>query len=507
MNLSDIVDTLAIPPRRLPGRLDDSIEYLASTIGSPVYVRWTPAALAREYGSMNAAKAEQPDVFALLVDCETVIQFWQLGRLVALPADQAPLPGVVVERLLRAQRFRFRPTDATSSPRVDPTGGQSQLAPAQARSAQVAIEDHPWLRRTGRFVNLDSATNSLAVADDGAAVGAFLLDRAGRSSHTRRAYIADIRRLVTWCHVRGIPGPLSDLTRVELIQFRESVFGTASSSNSANHPLSASSCTRALAVVQSLYVYLLKTGYMVVNPAAELGHGTSGRADYRPSRMLPRGALVACDGWLRDATDAPAPTLDIVRQAAIVALYRWSGARLDELAHRDGYPRFRIDQDGWTLEVLGKGRKLRAIPLPDICIPFVERYRVARGLSPVPSPTESLPLIRGSRGGSLGRSGLYRQVKAALQAMSVTLPAADTACRIALQSASPHWLRHSYARALVVEQGAPLPVVQSLLGHASVQTTASYSNTDLSEARRFVAQGFPSAQEDSCTDGDHGLRE
>ncbi|TGP39700.1 integrase [bacterium M00.F.Ca.ET.228.01.1.1] len=488
MNLADIVDTLASPPRRLPAQLDDAISYLASATGTQVYLRWTPAALARRYGSMKAAKAQQPDVFALLLDCPAVTQFWQAGELITLPADQAPPPGAVVERLLRTQRFRFRPASGDHCPSADASTVPLRQERRITTSALESFGNHPWLRRTGRFANHDRATNSLAVPDDGAAVMAFLAERTGRSPHTRRAYIAEIQRLIAWCHANRIGGPLSDLSRAELIQFRNSLPGT-DSSPSAAVILGARSCTRAMAVVQSMYGYLLGTGYMTVNPAAELGQGATDRTGDRPRRFLPPAASAALDRWL-DAAATSAPSLASVRRAAIVALYRWTGARLDELAHRDGYPRLRVDEDGWTLEVRGKGQKLREIPLPEACAPFIERYRVARGLPSVPSSAESLPLVQGRGGRPLGRSGLYAEVKAALREICSTLPATESASRSALQMASPHWLRHSYAHTLVVQQGVPLPVVQVLLGHASVQTAASYASTDLSEARRFVAQSF-----------------
>lgn len=49
-------------------------------------------------------------------------------------------------------------------------------------------------------------------------------------------------------------------------------------------------------------------------------------------------------------------------------------------------------------------------------------------------------------------------------------------------------------RALVVDRQVPMPAAQALLGHASVQTTAAYSKTDLSQLRAFVEATFPSAK-------------
>ncbi|EON18874.1 hypothetical protein ASL20_30430 [Cupriavidus necator] len=68
--------------------------------------------------------------------------------------------------------------------------------------------------------------------------------------------------------------------------------------------------------------------------------------------------------------------------------------------------------------------------------------------------------------------------------------ARDPAQALLLRAASPHWLRHAYARTLVVDHQVPLPAAQALLGHASVQTTAAYARTDLSQLRTFVDQTF-----------------
>lgn len=59
-----------------------------------------------------------------------------------------------------------------------------------------------------------------------------------------------------------------------------------------------------------------------------------------------------------------------------------------------------------------------------------------------------------------------------------------------LRTASPHWLRHAYARTSVVDRGTPLTAAQMLLGHASVQTSAEYAKTSMSQLREFVEAGF-----------------
>ena len=81
-------------------------------------------------------------------------------------------------------------------------------------------------------------------------------------------------------------------------------------------------------------------------------------------------------------------------------------------------------------------------------------------------------------------------MKAVLQAAEAQVPPGDAATRALIHAASTHWLRHGYARTLVVDHAVPLPVAQTLLGHASVQTTAAYARTDLMQLRDFVEGSF-----------------
>jgi len=170
--------------------------------------------------------------------------------------------------------------------------------------------------------------------------------------------------------------------------------------------------------------------------------------------------------------------------------------RLAELVWSDatGLPRLDVDAEGhWTLHVRGKGNKRRAIPLPAVCVPPLRAYRLARGLTVTPAPFERLPVIHSEKRDALGASGLYDEVKAVLLAAEDLVTPGDTATLVTLRAASTHWLRHGYARTLVVDHAVPLPVAQQLLGHASVQTTAAYAKTDLTQTRALVEGSFPAS--------------
>jgi site-specific recombinase XerD len=480
------IDAMVAPPRRLPDRIDDAIEYVSAALGVPVYERWTPATLARRYPSMTAAKSAQPAVFNLLLDSLEAVQFWHAGTIVVMTSEQAPTSGQVLEQLLRTLTVRFRLTHPDATKR---SADNHPIPKGDGHAVAITGSSHDerWLARTGRFFNADPSTNTLSSTNDATALRAFLVDRTGRSLHTRRAYVTELKRLIAWCQCADL-GPLSGLTREHLIAFRDTL--PHISAHATAHPLGAASCARAMAVVKSLYQYWAKTGYITVNPALELGSTKGERPTFEPKRFLPDSATEACDAWISAWLSAPPANAKRNRQATILGLYRYTGVRLAELAWEDGYPLLHTDRTGWTLEVKGKGQRVRRIPLPAQCVSCIMRYRESRGLPPAPSPIEDMPLIHTTRGHGLGRSGLYREVKLAFEEIAGQLPANDIAGRFALMAASTHWLRHSYVHHLVVSHQVPLPVAQALAGHSSVQTTAAYALTDQSQLRKFVSESF-----------------
>ncbi|MEM5341472.1 tyrosine-type recombinase/integrase [Paraburkholderia azotifigens] len=554
MKPADWIDTDVLPPQRLPPGVDAALAYLEQTLGHLLYRRWTLADLKRVAPSLADAKRAHPAVFALLLDHDVAIEYWAQGRLHLATANHAPSPNTVLARVLHAHRSRFR--DLPDSGTADAAGhrgepgkgagneGDGAITPAEAAcDASTAVADlatlvalsssrssnpaalRAWLTRAGRFMN-STTTNSLGVTDDARALALFLRDRAQRSPHTLRAYRTELRRLIGWCEAHR-RGPLSDLTRDDLLAFRQTLGPAGSTGGTptivpARHNAAcagtpsrsdAGRC-RALAVISSLFRYWQKTGYLVINPAAELSGGGTARMTWTPSRILPARVLALCDTVTAGARPPAVSALVWARRCAIWSLYRFAGVRLAELewSAELGLPRLSVEPDGttaaakaadpahgssgatggqWTLHVRGKGGKLRAIPLPSRCAPVLRNYRVLRGLAAEPAPFEAVPLIHSEKRDALGHSGLYDEVKAVLQAAEETVPVGDAAIRALIHTASTHWLRHGYARTLVVDHAVPLPVAQALLGHASVQTTAAYARTDLTQLRDFVEGSFP----------------
>ncbi|MEX3982501.1 tyrosine-type recombinase/integrase [Paraburkholderia sp. EG287A] len=490
------LDTGCRPPQPVPDSLEAAIEYVAHALGHPVYVRWTLTALKRGCPSLADAKREHPAVFALLLEHDAAIEYWERGRLRVVPESTAPAAATVLERVLRQHRRRFRLTGPNDTPSDAPDGALAARPMATGEDVLQPTGVAPaWLARGGRFANAAALTNTLGVADDARAVRLFLRERASHSPHTLRAYVTELRRLAAWCSRERL-GPFSDLTRQDLMAYRDVLQAARADASGTVRRAAPASVSRALAVISSLYAWWHRTGYLGVNPAEGLAAGRRARMTWTPVRFLSAAAFAHCDAVAAGDALEDIPPAVWARRRAVWTLYRFAGIRLAELVWNEALalPRIEVDQARqWTLHVNGKGNKVRAVPLPSACLPALRAYRRLRGLTDDPPPGEQLPLIHSERGRALGASGLYDEVRAVFALAAARLPSGESAMRAALEGASTHWLRHGYARTLVVDHRVPLPVAQALLGHASVQTTAAYARTDGTQLRDFVERSFPTS--------------
>lgn len=165
------------------------------------------------------------------------------------------------------------------------------------------------------------------------------------------------------------------------------------------------------------------------------------------------------------------------RNLFVISALKTLFLRISELSERDSWApvmsHFWQDSDGnWWLTVFGKGRKLRDITVPDSFIDYLKRYRIYRGLSPLPSTGENEPIVEKIRGqGGMTSRQLTRMVQDVFdQAYSKMreLEGEDDARK--LKEASTHWLRHTGA-SMEIERGRALKDLSQDLGHASMATT------------------------------------
>lgn len=154
-----------------------------------------------------------------------------------------------------------------------------------------------------------------------------------------------------------------------------------------------------------------------------------------------------------------------VRQLALLELLYGSGLRASELV---SLPVSSVPRDAPLLTVMGKGGQARMVPVSERAKEAIALWMAVRGAPSGPAARFLFP----SRAKHLTRVRLYQMLK-------------ELASRADIDpgSVSPHVLRHAFATHLL-EGGADLRVLQTLLGHADISTTQIYTHVD---AARLVA--------------------
>ena len=164
----------------------------------------------------------------------------------------------------------------------------------------------------------------------------------------------------------------------------------------------------------------------------------------------------------------------------------------------------------------GKGGKERRIPVTRTLHASLAVYRQAFGLPALPVHGEDTPLLLSSRTKvvyigdktikhvndrrffgawhAVGtRQGLYKIVRDRLALAHIFLSGSGQVNLAAeLEKASPHWLRHTFAKAALLK-GQTMREVASMLGHASVDTTMIYTDQDALDLVRAMERICPEA--------------
>jgi len=232
--------------------------------------------------------------------------------------------------------------------------------------------------------------------------------------------------------------------------------------------LSAATAARRRAAVRQFYRFVLGEGWRNDDPSRRV-------AAPRQGRPLPR--VLSRDEVARLIEAAAVDDgRQALRLACMVELIYASGLRVSELT---ALPLAALAQDPAYLMVRGKGGKERLVPLSGPARAAVKAYLPVRA-SFIKSGTAS-PWLFPSRGAA-GRLTPRR--------FAQLLDKAAVAAGIDSDKVSPHALRHAFATHLL-EGGADLRVVQTLLGHADIATTQIYTHVAQARLREVVASKHP----------------
>lgn len=231
--------------------------------------------------------------------------------------------------------------------------------------------------------------------------------------------------------------------------------------------LAPSSVARKASALRQFYGFLVDEGVREDDPSSALPRP-------RIRRPLPRllGHDVVAALFRTAEADAATGTPERLRMLALLELLYGSGLRATELV---SLPIAAVPRDAPFLTITGKGSVQRMVPISARAAHALADWLVARGKGGrfvFPSP----------RGGHLSRVRLFQLLR-------------DLALRAGLdpEKVSPHVLRHAFATHLL-EGGADLRVLQTLLGHADIATTQIYTHVDAARLVTLVNQRHPLAR-------------
>ncbi|MCX6879786.1 MAG: tyrosine recombinase XerC [Verrucomicrobia bacterium] len=195
----------------------------------------------------------------------------------------------------------------------------------------------------------------------------------------------------------------------------------------------------------------------------------------KPQRSLPVVLTLAqIDELLALPLHLPAdkkvPAWLPLRDAAILELLYSCGLRIAELLALDVKD---VDFIGDTVRVFGKGAKERIVPIGTPALNAIQRYRQA-------SAVTSGPLFLSKLRRRITQQAVDQLLKKYLKHSSIPF------------GISPHKLRHSFATHLL-DAGADLRSVQSLLGHASLSTTQIYTHVTKERLKTAYDKAHPRA--------------
>lgn len=162
------------------------------------------------------------------------------------------------------------------------------------------------------------------------------------------------------------------------------------------------------------------------------------------------------------------------RDAVMLSVLYDTGARVQELIDLNAND-VRLTSPA-QVRLLGKGRKVRVVPLMDATAQLLRDHMREHELD---RPDRShLPLFQNRHGGRLSRSGVRYVLQCHVQAARTLLPDFT-------QKVSPHNLRHTKGMHLL-QSGVSLEIIRDFLGHVDVKTTQIYARANLEMKRRAL---------------------
>ena len=295
----------------------------------------------------------------------------------------------------------------------------------------------------------------------------------GSAKLTISAYSRDLYQFAEFLEKRKLP--LTSARREDVRDFIQELF---------SNQLDGRSVGRKLSAIRHLYRYLLLDGKVAKDPTLNIDSPKQWKV---LPKSLSRDEVDATLSATKSRTETAHSLALALRDRAMIELLYAGGVRVSEVANAR-LEDLKLDL-GYIL-VRGKGDKERMVPLGVPAQHALQEYlNNGRGFLAKKRSTPLLFVATGAR--HLTRQRIWQLVGKAALASG--------------RHASPHMLRHSCATHMV-ENGADLRTVQTILGHADISTTQIYTHVALDRLRSVYTKHHPRAGHRSQVSGDrsHG---
>lgn len=274
------------------------------------------------------------------------------------------------------------------------------------------------------------------------------------SGNTLEAYILDINKLLKFLKDNGISPEAAKLSDIQC--FAASLHDIG---------ISPRSQCRILSGVRAFYKYLYLDGYIKDDPTELLESPKLG--DHLPEVLT------------TEEVDRLELAIDLSkwegqRNKAIIEVLFSCGLRVSELVNLKMSALYLDEQ---FVRIMGKGNKERLVPISENAIKQLKYWFIDRSHMNI-KPGEEDYVFLNRRGAHLTRTMILIMIKRLGAEAGIQ------------KTISPHTLRHSFATALL-EGGADLRAIQSMLGHESIGTTEIYTHIDTHTLREEILNHHP----------------
>ena len=277
----------------------------------------------------------------------------------------------------------------------------------------------------------------------------------GLSDRTRIAYAADLTSFVDTLAASGITS-IHAVTRDHVVDYLMA---------ERDRGLSVNSISRRLVAIKVFFAFLQREGLLAQNVTAVMESPRLWKV--LPGLLTPREVERLLD--ITDGEDKFS-----LRNRAVLELFYATGMRVQEVCD------LQLDDvhaDEHYIRCTGKGNKTRVVPFGSTSQASLEAYLLkARPLFEVQGPQRAVFLT--VRGAPFSRKRLWQIVKECARKAGID------------KNVYPHTLRHSFASHMLAN-GAPLRVIQEMLGHADIATTQVYTHVDQQRLRAVHHQFHP----------------